>query len=211
MEKDEEDLFPIRLNGWKSNIKQTPTLMAIVQNQYSPTTDKGNDLRILHREEVQGWRDAYSYLQKSKKNVSNNTVRERLLQLCPSSSSLLICKEHGKSIGLPSFSQSDISIGSLTEYNLEAFSEDDYAILMDSITFLASTIQQNATQVADRKKAPMATVQQDGEDLFLIHFEPELCDGGCVLESCAEEADVEAPAKPKTNTNKEQDDNPENE
>jgi len=202
LEKQAADYFPIELNEWKCNVKQNPSLLKTLQNEYSPIFKKGNGtFYILHRDEVQGWRDAYSYLVKSKKNAPSDTVRNKLLQLCPPSSSLLICEKHQKSIGLPKFSQERQSVIPLTECNLEAFSKEDYVTLRDSIIALGKILHESRlTPIEYCYEAPKATIWQDEEDLVLVEVEPELCTEGCACAVSNEDTDIHVEENKQSNT-----------
>jgi hypothetical protein len=99
-EKELEERFPAQIKEWRASIEENEVLSTIAREEYNPTISDNSMFNLLHHDLVQGWRNAVSYLKRSKKNVSNDTVRAKLLPLCqlklPQIS--LICKEHKQSI-----------------------------------------------------------------------------------------------------------------
>ena len=172
-EKESEKQFPSKIKEWKSNIKLNPQLMLVLDNKYTPTV--GNDrFGLFHREQVQGWRNACIYLSKKKRNVATQTIKAKLRQLCPSSSSLLICEEHKQTV-IPNYSV-DMN---LVDLNVEWFCEDLSNALFDSMVALEDLIQEHEQASASgiRTKPPLAFI---GENQKLVYIEPNPCNTGCV-------------------------------
>lgn len=191
LDKQLEEQFPFQIKQWKSNIDDNPVLLTVFQNEYIPTIDHGNKFIILHHDQVQGWRNAYSYLQRSKKNVSNDTVRQKLLPLCPSPSSALICKEHQETVNVPDLVLPQ-PVDSLRLCDLELFTEKHGTSILDSLNALQGILRGN-TSSSDPEahviSAPTATVDNDMK--VLVHVEPEMCKFGCVSKASIKEPEEE--------------------
>ena len=181
VEKESEEHFPIQIKEWKSNIESNSTLSQIFHNNYIPTVSNTTQLNILHHNIVQGWREAYTYLLRSKKNVSNETVKQKLLQLLFPSSCSLRCN-HQKTMGIPKFSDDNKqTLRSLKEANLELFSEKDCCDLVNSLAALEKILQRKFYSDTLCTNLPLATMANEEHDIVLILVEPEICNEGCMM------------------------------
>lgn len=191
LEKDSAERFPHQVKEWKAKIDDSPLLLGLVREEYHPVVGDGSGFSLLHTSQVQGWRDAYKYLSRTKKNVANETVRKKLLELCPASSSLLICEEHKKTV-IPNLSEeNEQGAISLKDRGLELVTEEHCTALLKSINTLRDIIFQDKEHSSDAiggMEHPVALVDQDHT---LIHIEPERCDKGCVCLACDKEPERE--------------------
>lgn len=184
-EKESAELFPIKIKEWKSNINDNPLLQTILKNEYEPSIDNENRFGLFHHNQVQGWRDTYSYLSRSKKNVSMETIKAKLRQLCSSSPSLLICEEHKMTV-IPNFSPNM----NLKDGNLEWFMEEHCNTLLSSMAALRDLLQEkeDSSTSENEIKPPLALVDGDQK---LVYVEPDHCVNGCVCSISNIESDLE--------------------
>lgn len=116
---------------------------------------------------------------------------KKLLELCPASSSLLICEEHKKTV-IPNLSEeNEQGAISLKDRGLELVTKEHCTALLKSINTLRDIIFQDKEHSSDAiggMEHPVALVDQDHT---LIHIEPERCDKGCVCLACGKEPERE--------------------
>lgn len=195
-EKEVEDLFPYKIKEWKSSIDKDPALLEIFRNVYHLTAQEANVFYLLHHDQVQGWRDSYSYLLRSKKNVSNQTIRQRLIQMCPSLISLLVCHKHKKTVGIPPLQLSEDTqhnVEILKQCNVEMITEESYCALMKSITCLDEILREHdpSPDILVPIQPPMVIKSEANDDDLLIQIQPEYCHQGCVCSASKMETERE--------------------
>ena len=185
-EKVADERFPVKIKNWRDSIDKNPVLLQIFRDDDDVATPQENELlRLLHRKQVQGWRDCYSYLLRSKKNVSNQTVRQRLVQLCGPESSLLVCEKHQKAIGIPPLQlvkDWHHIVEGLKQCDIEMLTEERYYPLAKSIADLQNILFENdePLDIDGIVEAPTVKITEAKNDHVLVQIQPESCDQGCV-------------------------------
>mmetsp|Transcript_21335 Transcript_21335/g.46317 ORF Transcript_21335/g.46317 Transcript_21335/m.46317 type:complete len:1522 (+) Transcript_21335:285-4850(+) len=212
--KEEERLFPQKLNEWKSKTTQPgaslhdllkrgkqanemyPSQVEIVleHNPEQPLT-----LHVLHHIDVQRWRDSTGVVEKSAKR-KNDTIRKQLndlLFISSESSPLcrewrfrpLTCTEHHMAVGIPSMSdQEDVKgwLEKLNESNLELLLGLEYAELIRSLSTLKSILHRDGSVPLLNKNWPTVTISlQKGTSK--IDISPQACTSGCGVTSFSDE------------------------
>jgi hypothetical protein len=185
LEKESAERFPIQIKEWKSSVEDNELLLSIAQEDYTITISDQSAFSLFHHDQVQGFRDAFFYLKRSKKNVSTDTVRARLLELCSFSQTSLICEQHQQSI-IPNFAKDDTCLK--TCRGVELIEKRHSSALLNSISSLQEIIQNNQLDsvVAVRQKPPTVIVD---EDQNLIQIVPNRCSECCGCLERSEDSD----------------------
>eukprot|EP00970_Alexandrium_tamarense_P013269 scaffold3306_cov287-Alexandrium_tamarense.AAC.1 len=186
-EKEEEGLFPAKLNEWKTNVSEDANLKKLLKRVSALDAANGGRYRVLHPLDVNRWRDAYEYVLKSRKNKCN-TVRKRLSELLEHGEKGLfgrmICDDHKKAVGIPSHHDDDVPswLGKVSETNIELVDETTFACLVKSLSSLQSIIYGDDEVSLNEPNPPVVTLSLEDDTSPAVSLEPEICCMGCMVE-----------------------------
>jgi hypothetical protein len=185
-EKEEEGLFPAKLNEWKTNVSEDANLKKLLKRVSALDAANGGRYRVLHPLDVNRWRDAYEYVLKSRKNKCN-AVRKRLSELLEHGEKGLfgrmICDDHKKAVGIPSHHDDDVPswLGKVSETNIELVDETTFACLVKSLSSLQSIIYGDDEVSLNEPNPPVVTLSLEDDTSPAVSLEPEICCMGCMV------------------------------
>lgn len=192
LSKEEEMIFPQKLDEWKRDISQSASLDELLRRGKASTRNYPSEivlamqrkpahfiLNILHHDDVQRWRDAFRVAGKSTKK-NNSIIQHELGDLLFISSEsdssvrewkfrLSICEDHKMTVGIPSPSKHNDAMEwfeDLQKANFELLSVDEHTEFLSSLNLLKSILQsENETRPLPRPimSPPTVSIQLSEE------------------------------------------------
>lgn len=201
--KEEEEMFPQKLDEWKSKILQSDYLNELLKRGKPNGRIYPSDIEIafqnkpaefslcvLHHDDVQRWRNAFYTAGKSakKKSCTMRQDLDNLLFLASDSSPSgrewkcqpIVCEKHAMIVGIPLPSQDKDArqwLDDLDDANFELLHGAEHAELLLSLDLLESIIHcevETTMRPLQLISPPIVSLKlEEGEDT--IDFSPPLC------------------------------------